>query len=244
MEEKDRMKILAGTGFVYNKLNSIAEIKFSIKKELEAIEIIDKYDYLQKAFKYIVLNSKSNNGPYHNLNHILTVLKYCYAGAIAEGITDDKELRELLITAIFHDVNHTAGKEKDDVNIKNSKKIIKKFVESEDVDVDIDVMNDILDATQYPYEIEGKDLTLKQGIIRDADLMQVFEYNWIHQNIWGLSQEIGLKFLDFVKPQRKFLDTAEFNTTWGKEMKKKMWGEVIKQYEMFERACGVKLKSE
>lgn len=233
------MKILSGVGVSINEQKSV-----NITKNLEAIEIIDKYDYLKKAFKYIILNSKSNDKPYHNLNHLLTVLKYCYAGAKEESVFDEKEVRELLIAAIFHDVNHSGGKKTDDINIKNSKIIIKDFIESEDIDVDVDSINKIIDATQYPYEIDGKDLDIRQGIIRDADLMQVFEYNWIHQNIAGLSSEIGLDFLDFVKPQRKFLDSAEFNTKWGKEIKKKIWGDVIKQYEMFERACNVKLKSE
>jgi len=70
MEERDRMKILAGAGIINESLKNK-------NKELEAIEIIDKYDYLQKAFKYIILNNSSNNSPYHNLNHLLTVLKYC-----------------------------------------------------------------------------------------------------------------------------------------------------------------------
>jgi hypothetical protein len=238
MNEQNRMNVLAGTSaYVEESLN----IKLNKSEVLEAIEIIDKYEYLQKAFKYIILNSSSNNGPYHNLNHLLTVLKYCYLGATSEGIKDEKELRELLIAAIFHDVNHTIGKEKDDVNVQNSKDAIKKFVEQEEIDADTDYINKLLDATQYPYVIEGKDLDLKQGIIRDADLMQVFEYNWIHQNIAGLSSELKMDFLDFIQPQRKFLESATFNTTWGKKKHKDRWGDVIKQYEMLERACGVKL---
>lgn len=237
MEEKNRMKILAGAAL----LNESRESK---NKNLEAIEIIDKYDYLQKAFKYIILNSNSNDRPYHNLNHLLTVLKYCYLGAIEEFITDEKELSELLLTAIFHDVNHSGGKKTDDINIKNSKRVIKEFVELENIDVNIDSIDEILDATQYPYVIEGSNLNKRQAIIRDADLMQVFEYNWIHQNILGLSNELNMDFLDFVKPQRKFLDSAEFNTKWGKKMKKERWKDVIRQYEMFQRACDIKLKSE
>lgn len=240
MTEQNRMNILAGTSS--GRITEASSAKISKNEILEAIEIIDKYEYLQKAFKYILLNSKSNNGPYHNLNHLLTVLKYCYLGALSEGIKDEKELRELLIAAIFHDVNHTIGKEKDDVNVQNSKKAIKEFVEQENIDVDTDYMDKLLDATQYPYVIEGKDLDLKQGIIRDADLMQVFEYNWIHQNIAGLSSELKMDFLDFVQPQRKFLESASFNTDWGKKMHKERWDDVMKQYEMFERACNIKLK--
>jgi hypothetical protein len=238
MTEQNRMNVLAG---ISEHITEASKNKIVTSKVLEAIEIIDKYEYLQKAFKYIILNSSSNNGPYHNLNHLLTVLKYCYLGSTSEGVKDEKELRELLIAAIFHDVNHTIGKEKDDVNVQNSKDAIKKFVKQEEIDADTDYMNRLLDATQYPYVIEGKDLDLKQGIIRDADLMQVFEYNWIHQNIVGLSSELKMDLLDFVQPQRKFLDSAAFNTDWGKKMHKDKWGDVMKQYEMFERACGVKL---
>ena len=240
MNEQNRMNILAGTN--NSIIKALEESTSKDKKILEAIEIIDKYEYLQKAFKYILLNSKSNNGPYHNLNHLLTVLKYCYLGALSEGIKDEKELRELLVAAIFHDVNHTIGKEKDDVNVQNSKDAIDKFVKQEEIDVDTDYMNKLLDATQYPYVIEGKDLDLKQGIIRDADLMQVLEYNWIHQNIAGLSSELKMDFLDFVQPQRKFLESAAFNTDWGKKMHKDKWDDVMKQYEMFERACNIELK--
>lgn len=241
MEEKNRMKILAGAAVSLNESKSDSK---SNNKNLEAIEIIDKYEYLQKAFKYIILNNNSNDKPYHNLNHLLTVLKYCYIGAIEESIINEKELRELLLTAIFHDFNHSGGKKTDDVNIKISKKAIKEFVESENIDVDIDSVNEILDATQYPYIIEGSSLNIRQSIIRDADLMQVFEYNWIHQNIAGLSSELKMNFLDFVKPQRKFLDSTEFNTKWGKKMKKERWKDVIRQYEMFQKACNTKLNSE
>lgn len=239
MDEKNKMLKLAGTGTNY----SINEGKQN-SSILEAIEIIDKYDYLQKALKFIIINSESNNSPYHDLNHLLTVLKYCYQGIEGEKISNKKEVTQLLLSAIFHDVNHTAGKEKDDVNIKNSKKIMKKFIESEKIDVNLDAMNDILDATQYPYEIDGSDLNICQSIIRDADLMQVFEYNWIQQNIGGLSNELNLKFIDFLTPQRKFLENAEFNTSWGKKLKKEKWDNVMRQFKMLEDACSIKLKSD
>lgn len=240
MDDNRRMNILAG---IKNSTQSLNEVK-SQNKNLEAIEIIDKHDYLKKAFKYILLYSKSNYNPYHDLNHLLTVMKYCYQGAMEEGIVDDKELRELLLAAIFHDTNHTAGKKTDDVNIKNSKKILKEFIVSENIDADINSMNEILDSTQYPYTIEAKKLNKRQAIIRDADLMQVYEYNWIHQNISGLSKELNMDFIDFLKPQRKFLEGADFNTKWGKKLKKERWSDVMKQFKMLENACAIKLKSD
>lgn len=243
MEENDRMRILAGTELSgTDQETTISEAKDKKEKELQAIEIIDKHDYLQKAFKYILLNNKSNDNPYHDLNHLLTVMKYCYQGAKKENVTG-KALKELLITAIFHDVNHSGGKKSDEENIKMSKKAIKEFVESEDIDVSLESMDEIIEATQYPYVIEADDLNVMQSIIRDADLMQVYEYNWIQQNIGGLSSELNMDFIDFLKPQRKFLESAEFNTDWGKELKKERWTDVMKQFKMLEDACSVKLKS-
>jgi len=238
-EEKNRMRILSGV----NMLSSIDESKLIEKKEIEAIEVINKLDYLQKAFKYILLNSKSNNNPYHDLNHLLTVMKWCYHGAKYEGISG-KPLKELLIASIFHDVNHSGGKKSDEENIKDAKKIMKKFIESEKIDVDVYSMNEILDATQFPYVIDAKDLNIRQAIIRDADIMQIYQYNWIQQNIYGLAQELSIDFIDFLKPQKKFMDSAEFNTEWGRNLKKEKWGDVIKQFKMLEDACSVKLKSE
>lgn len=240
MEEKNRMQILSGVNV---PSSNISESKSMDKKELEAIEVINKFDYLQKAFKYILLNSKSNDNPYHDLNHLLTVMKYCHQGAVYEGVTG-KSLKELLLVAIFHDVNHSGGKKSDEENIKEAKKVMKKFIESEDVDVNIDAMNEILDATQFPYVIESKDLNIRQAIIRDADIMQIYQYNWIQQNISGLAQELNMNFIDFLKPQKKFMDSAEFNTNWGRELKKEKWGNVNKQFKMLEDACSVQLKSE
>ena len=113
---------------------------------------------------------------------------------------------------------------------------MQEFVKSEEIDVDINAMNEILDATQYPYEIEAKDLNLRQSIIRDSDLMQVYEYNWIHQNIGGLSSELKMDFIEFLKPQRKFLENAEFNSEWGKNLKKERWDDVMRQFKMLEDA--------
>jgi len=241
MSEKNRMMVLAGTGC---SVNNVSESMIWSSKNIEAIEIIDKYDYLQKAFKYILLNNKSNYNPYHDLNHLMTVLKYCHQGAIVEGVENKKEVRELLIAAIFHDANHSGGKKTDDLNIKNSKKIIKEFVESEEIDVNLESVNKIIDATEYPYIIDNKHLNISQKIIRDADLMQIYEYNWIQQIIGGLSKELNMEFIDFIKPQRKFLDGIKFNTDWGKQLKKDKWKDFMKQFKMLENACSVKLKSE
>lgn len=201
----------------------------------EAIEIIGEHTYLQKGVKYIINNSKSNHVPYHNFNHLLTVLKYVHKGLEVEGITDEEEVKNILVAALFHDVDHSSGKETDDINVATAKETIRAFSESTGVELDFDITDEILDATEYPYKIEGKDLTLRQGIIRDADLMQVFEYNWIHQNIGGLSQELNIEFFTFIELQEKFLNAVEFNTSWGKALKEEKWDSVMKNFNILKK---------
>ncbi len=224
--EKKNMKVLAGV--------SDEEIS---KKDISIIEIISKYDYLKSAFKYVILNNKSNAAPYHNLNHLLTVTKGIYDAMQYEGMGKDKKLKEMLILGLFHDFNHSAGKKTDDKNISDAKKALIEFLKEEKIDADIDFMEKVLDATQYPYVIETKDLDIYQKIIRDADIIQVFQYNWIHQSVFGLSQELNMDFIPFIQGQKKFLAAVEFNTSWGKEMKKENYKRIVKETELLEEIC-------
>lgn len=93
----------------------------------------------------------------------------------------------------------------------------------------------ILDATQYPYVIESDKLDEFQAIIRDADLTQVFESNWIYQNIFGLSKELNVTPMEFMKGQRKFLESVKFNTVYGEQLMKKKWSQVMKEFELLEK---------
>lgn len=225
--EKNKMNILAG-------LSENIEHKNKEAIDLSIIEIINKFDFLKKAFKYIVLNNEANYAPYHNINHLLTVTKYTYYALEFEDLLEQKEAKDLLLAAIFHDFNHSAGKKKDDENIKEAKKEVKKFIEKEKIDADLEFINKILDATQYPYVIESDKLDEFQAIIRDADLTQVFESNWIYQNIFGLSKELNMTPMEFMKGQRKFLESVKFNTVYGEQLMKKKWSQVMKEFELLE----------
>ncbi len=155
------------------------------------LDIINKFPELQKGFSWIMKNSTSNNLPYHNFNHLLTVVRYTYGACRFYELTPKEEL-EMLFAALFHDVNHSGGKETDDVNVINAKRVVHNFCHNYNIDIDAHEVCRIIDATQYPYVLEPEEMDLKQQIIRDADLMQVFEYNWIQQNMMGLCSEMGI----------------------------------------------------
>lgn len=219
MNEKNKMQKLAGLD----------------DKELSIIEIISKYELLSKALKYIISNSTSNYAPYHNLNHLLTVTKHVYYGLKTEGLLDGKNGILSLVSAMFHDFNHSEGKNKDDKNIADAKEGVRKFANANSItNLDIEFIDKMLDATQYPYIIENKELNKYQAIIRDADIMQLLEYNWLQQTILGLSKELGMSVEEFMKGQKKFMDSVEFISDYGKKMKKEKWSQIVKEVEALE----------
>ena len=188
------------------------------------VEVFKKFDYLGEALSYIIKNSKSNFSPYHNLNHNLVVTVFSYYIGHSEKLSD-KEMKELLIAAIFHDYNHTAGEQKDDVNIKNAKDGVKKFVEDNDVDVDLDKIYEILGATEFPYKIEDDKLNTQQKIIRDADMTQLFEHARLQSNYLGLAKEMKIDYKKQLDGQGKFYKSLKFRTKFGK----KLWEKLSKQ---------------
>jgi hypothetical protein len=198
------------------------------------LDIINRHPELQKGFSWIIKNSKSNDLPYHNFNHLLTVVRYTYGACRFYELTE-KEEKEMLMAALFHDVNHSGGKETDDLNVKVAKLTVLDFINDYDIDIDGDEVCRIIDATQYPYVIEPEDMDLKQQIIRDADLLQALEPNWIQQIIMGLSEEMNIPIEVMISGQRKFLMNAQFNTNWGIFWKEQRWKEVKEKLDKLEK---------
>lgn len=188
--------------------------------KLSVIHIIDGYESLRLGLKYIINNSTSNTAPYHNLNHMLTVTKHVYNALEHLFLLEDKRCEELLLAALFHDYNHSMGSQKDDYNVAEAKKGLRTFVESEKLDLDIVFMESILDATEYPYKIDFRQLDFYQKLIRDCDLCQAYEYNWLQQCIFGLSEEMGFTFKQLLTGQKSFLQSITFLTDYGLHMEK------------------------
>lgn len=177
--------------------------------------IIKKFN-LDNYFNIILNYNKSNNAPYHNMYHLLCVMKNCFAIAKSEGYTN-KEIRPLLIAALFHDFNHSMGKKKDSENVKEA---IKEFLKySEESKEDNEKIVAIIEATEFPYVIDK--LNQEQKIIRDADLMQIFADNYFQQNILGLAEEFSSPLSKFLEGQTKFMDEVKFNTEYGKRISNK-----------------------
>ena len=191
------------------------------------LNIINQYDSLKKGLKYILLTNSSNRAPYHNLNHMLVVVRHCYYALVYEELLERQMSEELLMAALFHDYDHSMGEHTDKVNVGFAKHHLRNFIEANEIDLDIDFMEKIIDATEYPYVIPVEDLNIHQKIIRDADLCQVYEYNWLQQNILGLCEELELELEVMVTGQRKFLEGVETLTSYGAYMRNKNYSNLL-----------------
>ena len=185
---------------------------------MEALTIIMSNTTLKSAFEYVVRTNKSNAAPYHNLRHLLFMVEECDSAAEHHKVTGALRVN-LLLAALFHDYNHSAGKLSDSDNIKNA---FEGFLEWHNTNnlgvVNISVVKSLIEATEYPYTIDSLELNLVQGIIRDADLMMSTEYDWLNTVIVGLGVELNQNCIKNMSiNQLVFLKGVKMNTDWGKK---------------------------
>jgi hypothetical protein len=198
---------------------------------MKIIDILSEYPSLKLGFKFILENNNSNLAPYHNLSHILTVVNHCYNALEYMNMLDDKDVyvEAFLLSALFHDFNHSMGRRDDAFNIFEAKKGLELFIRTQSGNLInyLNFMNAVIDATQYPYILNEKELNSYQLIIRDADLMQITEADWITHVILGLSAEMHYPLNDLMVGERKFLRNIKLHTPYGKMMQetkgKKAW---------------------
>lgn len=199
------------------------------------LQILKDYPIAQKALKHIILTNTANNAPYHNLNHLLTVTRHAHEGLRFDNYYGSM-IEEVLVACLFHDYNHSQGKLPDSENVRVAKEGMVDFLNSlEHNPLDTDFMEHIIDATQYPYVIPSDKLCPYQKIIRDADLCQIYEYDWLKQNIFGLSLEMGIPVVDLLPGQMKFLQSIEPLTEYGKHMYDKYFEAVCEEVEFLQK---------
>lgn len=205
---------------------------------MKIIDILSEYPSLKEGFNFIVKNNKSNLAPYHNLNHMLAVVKHCHDAMEYMNMLDDINdyVEVFLLSALFHDYNHSMGRRDDSFNVSEAKKGLEEFINKEAPSLIyyLKFMNNVIDATQYPYIIEEKDLNVYQEIIRDADLMQILEPDWITHVILGLCEEMHYPLKDLMVGERNFLRNMKFHSPYGKMMQEKFGKEVWDDFKKLE----------
>lgn len=177
-------------------------------------------EIINKAIVFIIKNNKSNNLPYHGIDHLFEVYNNCktlidFSEMDQFILNEDSEEvnyeTELLIAALFHDYNHSGGKLKDIENIEIAIKGCKEFLDTIDHDLNIDVIESVIKATEYPSPIKG-DLTIEQKIIQDADMCYLLNDIAIVKLYYGLREEFGVELDKFLENQLAFFETVKFNS--------------------------------
>lgn len=205
---------------------------------MKIIDILSEYPSLKLGIKFIIENNNSNLAPYHNLSHMLTVVKHCYSALEYMNMLDDEDdyVEVFLLSALFHDFNHSMGKRDDAFNISEAKKGLELFLRTHagELMYYLKFMNAVIDATQYPYILNEKELNWYQLIIRDADLMQITEPDWITHVILGLSAEMHYPLNELMIGERKFLRGIKLHTPYGKMMQETKAKEVWEDFKKLE----------
>ena len=180
----------------------------------ESLEIIKEFK-LDHYLKIVIKKSSSNKAPYHNFFHILCMVKNVYKIAISEGFLP-KAIRPLLIAALFHDFNHSMGVHDDEWNVNEAISMFLLYSQ-EDANTNKLIIS-IIRATQYPYVVEEEDLTFEQKIIRDADLLQQYEDNYLQQVYYGLSEELKMTFEILLQGYPVFIKGMKLHTDYAAQV--------------------------
>ena len=160
------------------------------------------------------------------------VSKWCWIIYHKDIINHKDELKggqytNLILAALFHDMNHSMGSLKDDQNVKNAIKSMESWLDQEkglSTDVDKNVITEIIKATEYPYVIDKDKLSYSQKIIRDADLLVSNESNWMDSILFGLQSEMKVDNIDdLIEGNIKFHESIEMLTDFGKKVQKEGW---------------------
>lgn len=172
----------------------------------------------------------SNNAPYHNLYHTRCMVLNCFEAGAHMNLNSGTDLTTLLMAALFHDFDHTAGSAGDDVNIPRAIRGLTnglKYARSQGFNVrivDMEEAIELIKITKYPYEAEPD--TLLEAIIRDADLMQPYEEDPIAlvKQFRGLKSEIEVRtgsILNFAESLHTwYREHATWYSPWGESKSK------------------------
>lgn len=180
--------------------------------------ICDEYD-LAIARDFIIEFNKGRNLRYHNTEHCFTVARLCHNLASLDSCYfTDWEMKMMIAAAMFHDFDHT-GRDPDSRNIELAVSGMRHFF-ADSSETDKTVMEELIRVTEYPFVREPT--SNMQRVIRDADLLHVYEPNHVETSIYGLRYEIedqlgyDIPIVDFVATNKEFVSNIRWYTVVGK----------------------------
>lgn len=183
-------------------------------REASVLETIIELGLSPKHIKKLGKNP-SKDSPYHNNQHLYTVALYVDEAAKHYQISlPERQL--LFMSALYHDYAHSAGTHSDTVNISRAiTATIDHVTRLETFSMDeMDTIANIIHATIQPPSLHGDPISLLQGIIMDADMLQCGEPD-AEKFLSGLALEGGFEVT--WSTTKDFLSRYVPKTSWGKE---------------------------
>lgn len=159
----------------------------------KAIDLSMIYDFKDELSIFIA-NNKSNNLPYHNMNHCFYVMNSCYEIVNSCSLynkINHEDMRNLMIASLYHDYMYINNPSlPDHIKVENT---ISKFPNGTSFNK---VVIELVRYTAYPYR-EGIDHKPGIGkieemglILRESDISQYFTKSFIQTILYNLRKEM------------------------------------------------------
>lgn len=178
---------------------------------------------LHELWSYVVKNNPSKDAPYHNNHHMFWMawLADQLWQSLPSTEQSDGKAINMIVAALFHDYNHSAGESPDYVNI--SRAIVGWHEASLAVNlpssVDIELVTMLIRATEYPYTDVARSPQAK--CLRDADLLYTTVMADPHIVLRDLRSEMEVRLgksiteTEAAEGYKKFIHGAEIYTEMG-----------------------------
>lgn len=157
----------------------------------------------------VFLLNDSNENPYHNFQHLLTVALRSIEGAKYYNLSQFEQ-QALFIAGLSHDAMYSVGKS-EFINISKAQEFSEMICRKNNFDNEFTQhVKVLIKATEFPH---NKAMSIHEEIIQDADLMQALEDD-CEIFLQGLCSEKD----DPNIADPRFPGIEGFNTQWAKEV--------------------------
>ena len=168
-----------------------------------------------KAKRFV--KSKDTGNPYHNFDHILSILDRVQKNPLYNTLKEDERIL-LDLSALFHDAGHSRFNSEEE-NLAIAVSLLEEFrVSSGDLTVtESEVISELIYSTDNRNLnfVKDDDLYLMRAILKDADVTQTFIKGG---EVWRdrLSKEFGMELNS--NTDLSFLKSVNILTPYGKRL--------------------------
>ena len=184
-----------------------------LRRETEISRLLAELHMDEGVLVAVRDRNSAADAPYHSYQHLLSVALNAVDAARSLRVPRPDQVI-LIVAALFHDVDHSAGLHKaDSYNIGLALGAFYRYSRRPDAGLNTEqklTVNSLIRATEFPHPLPR---TLLEQIIQDADILQALEPDGA-RFLRGLSTETGRRTTN--EQSNAFLTSVHLNTEWGR----------------------------